>query len=74
MTSAVALAIGRYSGNDNINRGAERKILFALNDGKRFVVRADEKLTALAELESVIRDCNLFCLDSLTRFFQTRRR
>jgi hypothetical protein len=26
-------------------------------DGKRFVVRADEKLTALLELESVIRAC-----------------
>jgi hypothetical protein len=26
------------------------------DDGKRFVVRADEKLTALLELESVIRD------------------
>jgi hypothetical protein len=25
------------------------------DDGKRFVVRADEKLTALAELESLIR-------------------
>ena len=28
-------------------------------DGKRFVVRADEKLTALAELESAIRCCGL---------------
>jgi hypothetical protein len=54
MTSAVALAIGRWSGNDNINRGAERKILFALNDGKRFVARADEKLTAFVELEAEI--------------------
>jgi hypothetical protein len=26
-------------------------------DGKRFVVRADEKLTAFVELESVIRGC-----------------
>jgi hypothetical protein len=26
-------------------------------DGKRFVVRADEKLTAFVELESVIRAC-----------------
>ena len=26
-------------------------------DGKRFVVRADEKLTAFLELESVIRGC-----------------
>jgi hypothetical protein len=26
-------------------------------DGKRFVVRADDKLTAFLELESVIRTC-----------------
>jgi len=26
-------------------------------DGKRFVVRADEKLTAFAELESAVRGC-----------------
>jgi hypothetical protein len=29
----------------------------AHRDGKRFVVRADEKLTAFHELESVIRAC-----------------
>jgi len=28
------------------------------DDGKRFVVRADEKLTAFVELESVIRACS----------------
>jgi hypothetical protein len=27
------------------------------DDGKRFVVRADEKLTAFVELESAIRPC-----------------
>jgi hypothetical protein len=27
------------------------------DDGKRFIVRADEKLTAFLELESVIRGC-----------------
>jgi hypothetical protein len=27
------------------------------DDGKRFVVRADEKLTAFLELESAIRSC-----------------
>jgi len=27
------------------------------DDGKRFVVRADEKLTAFLELESAIRGC-----------------
>ena len=26
-------------------------------DGKHFVVRADEKLTAFVELESAVRDC-----------------
>jgi hypothetical protein len=35
------------------------------NDGKRFVVRADEKLTAFLQLESVIRHCS-------TRAFQSR--
>jgi len=29
-------------------------------DGKRFVVRADEKLTAFLELESAIRGCGEF--------------
>ena len=28
-------------------------------DGKRFVVRADEKLTAFVELEAAIRSCGL---------------
>jgi hypothetical protein len=37
------------------------------DNGKRFVVRADEKLTAFVELETVIRACGeLF--DSLARF------
>ena len=29
------------------------------DDGKRFVVRADEKLTAFVQLESAIRACGL---------------
>jgi hypothetical protein len=29
-------------------------------DGKRFVVRVDEKLTAFVELESAIRGCGFF--------------
>ena len=38
-------------------------------DGKRFVVRADEKLTAFLELESAsVLAAN--CLDKLVRFFQ----
>jgi hypothetical protein len=32
-------------------------IVDAHRDGKRFAVRADEKLTALAEMESAIRSC-----------------
>jgi len=31
-------------------------------DGKRFVMRADEKLTAFLELESAIRACGDLCL------------
>src|SRR5213079_2835222 len=37
------------------------------NDGKRFVVRADEKLTAFLELESAIRVA-VNCLDKQARF------
>jgi hypothetical protein len=40
--------------------------------GKRFVVHADKKLTALVEFEAAIRACGQIELDSLTRFFQTR--
>jgi hypothetical protein len=40
------------------------QIIFVANahrsDGKRFVVRADEKLTAFVELESTIRACSEF--------------
>jgi hypothetical protein len=35
------------------------------DDGKRFVVRADEKLTAFVELESAIRGPRFFQLDGL---------
>jgi hypothetical protein len=31
-------------------------------DGKRFIVRADEKLTAFVELESVIRASKSYCI------------
>jgi hypothetical protein len=43
------------------------------DDGKRYVVHADEKLTAFLELEAAIRGCGFSRLDNLTRFFQTRR-
>ena len=39
-------------------------------DGKRFIVRVDEKLTAFLELEAAIRCCG-FCIDKLADFFQT---
>src|SRR2546428_9147344 len=38
------------------------------DDGKRFVVHADEKLTAFVELESVIHSRAANCLDKLARF------
>jgi len=37
-------------------------------DRKRFIVRADEKLTAFLELESAIRACG-DCIDKPARFF-----
>jgi hypothetical protein len=43
------------SENHNINQGAKTEVFFAANDEKRFVVHADEKLTALLELEAAIR-------------------
>jgi hypothetical protein len=42
-------------------------------DGKRFVVHADEKLTAFVELESAIRVA-IFCIDNLRSFFQNPRK
>jgi hypothetical protein len=50
---------------DGVGVASQRWILLAersgllthRDDGKRFVVRADEKLTAFVELESVLRAC-----------------
>jgi len=42
-------------------------------DGQRFIVHAEEKLTAFMELESAIR-VTANWLDRLASFFQTRRR
>jgi SH3-like domain-containing protein len=44
------------------NDGRRVWIIDAHRDGKRFVVRADEKLTAFLELERAIYD---FALDSI---------
>jgi len=41
-------------------------------DGKRFIVRVDEKLSAFLELEAAIRGRG-FCIDKLADFFQTSR-
>jgi hypothetical protein len=38
------------------------------DDGKRFVVRADEKLTAFVELESAIGACGELCLTTTSLF------
>jgi hypothetical protein len=43
------------------------------DDGKRFVVRADEKLTAFLEWESAIRAPDEFSLTSCRKFFQAKR-
>jgi len=39
------------------------------DDGKRFLVRADEKLTAFVELRLAIREPRFFCLTRGRRFF-----
>ena len=44
------------------------------SDGKRFVVRADEKLTAFVELESAIQACGEIVLTSRRDFVKPRRR
>jgi hypothetical protein len=46
----------------------------AHRDGKRFIVRADEKLTAFLELESAIGNCERFALTSDGGFFKKVRR
>ena len=40
-------------------------------DGQRFVVRADEKLTAFVELESATRAGGAILLDEHASFFKT---
>ena len=44
------------------------------DDGKRFVVRADERLTAFLELESTIRASIRIVLTSCQDFFKRKRR
>jgi hypothetical protein len=44
------------------------------DDGKRFIVRAEEKLTAFVELEVAIHADGTIVLDERVRFSQTQRR
>src|SRR5262245_44316072 len=44
------------------------------DDGKRFIVHADEKLTAFLELESATRTCSDSCLTNKLDSFKTLRR
>jgi hypothetical protein len=44
------------------------------DDGKRFVVHADEKLTDFLQLESTTRACGQILLTGRRDFCQTRRR
>jgi hypothetical protein len=44
------------------------------DDGKRFVVHADEKLTAFVELETVICACGRIVLTSCQDFSKIRHR
>jgi hypothetical protein len=43
--------------NINLMRKSDRRRDELCDDGKRFVVRADELLTAFVELETAIRAC-----------------
>jgi hypothetical protein len=51
------------------SNGRTSSIADAHRDGKRFIVRADEKLTAFLEFESAIRAATSL-LDKRARFFQ----
>ena len=48
----LELSCGRFASTDS--EGRPIYVAVAERDGKRFVVRADEKLTAFMELESAI--------------------
>ena len=51
MDARLSETVASWQGNLLIDADAHR------DNGKRFVVRADEKLTAFVELESAIRGC-----------------
>lgn len=51
------MLVGAWAGSQLLIPKAERSGLLTRNrDGKRFVVCADEKLTAFVELEAAIRE------------------
>jgi len=52
MTRSVSVSLKIAAGRTIFVTDAHR------SDGKRFVVRADEKLTAFLELEAAIRPCD----------------
>ena len=54
-------------------KGRSIFVVDAQRDGKRFIVCADEKLSAFLELKSAIRGCRDF-LDTQARFLQNSRR
>jgi hypothetical protein len=68
MTGAAALAIGRWSGNHNLNRGVERKF---------FLRQMTESVSLCVRMKSCLHFSNLNrpsavrsnCLDRPTRFF-----
>jgi hypothetical protein len=65
MISAKPVGVGAVS-QQWIPTGEQSGLQTHRNNGKRFVVRADEKLTAFVELESTIRplsNSRCFCDD-----------
>ena len=61
-----------------LSRGFHRQTIWIADahrdNGKRFVVHADEKLTDFLGLESAIRAGGAIVLDEQAKFFKTRRR
>jgi hypothetical protein len=67
MASSGCLSAEDYNGPTIFVADAHR------GDGRRFVVRVNEKLTAFLELQAAIRVAEN-CLDQKPPFFQTQRR
>jgi hypothetical protein len=67
MDTRLSEAVASWQANLLIDADAHR------DDEKRFVVHADEKLTAFVEIEWAIRACGGYCLTSWRNFLQTAR-